>query len=155
MGRWPVRFDARLRLNGKTATGVPIPDRVIEDMGGGRRPRVTASINGCTFQTSLGTISGQTMLPVSAAIRSEAGLEAGDRVVVEIALTTESPPVTIPADLQAALAADAAARTFFDGLTSSQQRGYTEWIALAKRAETRQRRLVQTVLALRERRSRR
>jgi bifunctional DNA-binding transcriptional regulator/antitoxin component of YhaV-PrlF toxin-antitoxin module len=150
-----MRFDAELRLNGKTATGVPVPESVIEGLGGGRRPQVRVSLNGHSFQTSLGTMSGQVLIPVSAAVRSAAGIEAGDRVDVEIELATEPTPVAVPDDLQAALAAEPDAHAFFDGLTASQKRGYTEWIEQAKKAETRRSRLEQTLGALREHRSRR
>lgn len=150
-----MRFDAELRLNGKTATGVPVPESVIEGLGGGRRPRVTVSLNGYSFQTSLGTMSGQVLVPVSAAIRSAAGIAAGDRLEVEIELATAPAQVAVPEDLLAALAAEPEAHAFFDGLTASQKRGYTEWIEQAKQAETRQRRLAQTLTALREHRTRR
>ncbi|WP_020575925.1 YdeI/OmpD-associated family protein [Actinopolymorpha alba] len=150
-----MRFDAELRLNGMTATGVPVPEDVIDGLGGGRRPRVNVTLNGYAFQTSLGTMSGEVMIPVSAGIRSAAGVAAGDRLDVEVELATEPARVAVPEDLRAALAAEPEAHAFFDGLTSSQQRGYTEWIEQAKRDDTRQRRLEQTVEALRERRSRR
>lgn len=115
---------------------------------------MTVSFNGYTFQVSLGTMSGQVMIPVSTSVRNAAGVVAGDRLTVEIELATEPAPVTIPEDLQAALAAEPGSRAFFDGLTASRQRGYTDWIEQAKKDETGERRLAQTVLALRERRSR-
>lgn len=150
-----MRFDAELRLNGKTATGIPVPDSVIEGLGGGRRPRVSVSLNGYSFQTSLGTMSGQILIPVSAAVRSAAGIEAGDQLAVEIELATEPAQVAVPDDLRAALAAEPDAHAFFDGLTASQKRGYTDWIEQAKQPETRQRRVAQSLDALREHRTRR
>nr|WP_109509612.1 DUF1905 domain-containing protein [Nocardioides speluncae] len=87
-----MRFDAELRLNGKTATGIPVPERVIEGLAGGRRPRVTVSLNGYTFQTSLGTMSGQVLIPVSGVVRGAAGIEAGDRLDIEIELATKPAP---------------------------------------------------------------
>ncbi|WP_460497571.1 YdeI/OmpD-associated family protein [Glycomyces tarimensis] len=150
-----MKFDAELRLNGKTATGVPVPDSIIEALGGGRRSKVTVSLNGHRFRTSLGTMAGQVMIPVSGVVRSAAGIEAGDRLHVEIALATEPEHVDVPEDLQAALSSEPDAHAFFDGLTASQQRGYTEWIQQAKKAETRQRRLEQTLDALRQARPRR
>jgi hypothetical protein len=150
-----MRFDAALLLNGKTATGVPVPESIIEGLGGGRRPQVNVSLNGYTFRTSLGTLSGQVMIPVSAVVRNAAGIEAGDSLHIDIELATEPAQIAVPEDLQAALAAEPAARAFFDELTPSQKLGYTEWIDQAKKAETRQRRLEQTLDGLRERRARR
>lgn len=150
-----MRFDGELRLNGKTATGVPVPENVIEALGGGRRPQVTVSLNGYTFQTSLGTMAGQILIPFSAVIRSAAGLAAGDHVEVEIKLATAPTPVDVPEDLRGLLADDPGAQEFFDALTASQKRGFTDWIEQAKKPQTRQRRLEQTLTALRDRRTRR
>lgn len=150
-----MKFDAELRLNGKTATGVPVPESVIEELGGGRRPRVSVSLNGYSFLTSLGTMSGQVLIPVSAVVRSAAGIEAGDRLTVEIELASEPAQVAVPEDLRAALVAEPETFAFFEGLSASQRRGYAEWIEQAKKVETRTRRLEQTVEALRERRTRR
>lgn len=150
-----MRFDAEVRLNGKTATGIPVPEHVVEGLGGGRRPRVDVTLNGHTFQIALGTMSGQVMIPVSAAVRDAAGVAAGDHLDVEIELATAPAPVSVPDDLRAALAAAPEAQAFFAGLTPSQQRGYTEWVEQAKKPETRQRRVEQSVEALADRRTRR
>lgn len=50
-------------------------------------------------------------------------------------------PVEVPDELAGALAEDRAAGERFDALTPGKQREYTEYIAQAKRAETRVRRL--------------
>jgi uncharacterized protein YdeI (YjbR/CyaY-like superfamily) len=51
----------------------------------------------------------------------------------------------IPPDLDQALAANPAARRFFDAFPRSVKRGILEWIATAKRSETRARRVKETV----------
>jgi uncharacterized protein YdeI (YjbR/CyaY-like superfamily) len=51
----------------------------------------------------------------------------------------------IPADLAAALAANDVAKANFEAFPRSAKRGILEWIASAKRAETRQRRIAETV----------
>lgn len=53
--------------------------------------------------------------------------------------------VTVPADLKAALARNAKARATFDGFAPSHKREYVEWIAEAKRDETRSQRVKTTV----------
>ncbi|MGF7147126.1 uncharacterized protein YdeI (YjbR/CyaY-like superfamily) [Sphingomonas zeicaulis] len=55
------------------------------------------------------------------------------------------PPLEAPPDFVEALAGNAAAKTTFDALPPSGQRDYVEWLSEAKRAETRERRLAQTV----------
>ena len=54
-------------------------------------------------------------------------------------------PLDVPDDLAAALKKNAKARATFDGFSPSYRRDYIEWITEAKREDTRQRRLEQTV----------
>jgi uncharacterized protein YdeI (YjbR/CyaY-like superfamily) len=55
------------------------------------------------------------------------------------------PPLEVPPDLEAAFAGNAAARATFEGFPASARRDYLDWLADAKRAETRAKRLDQTV----------
>jgi uncharacterized protein YdeI (YjbR/CyaY-like superfamily) len=57
--------------------------------------------------------------------------------------------VSIPAELAEALAADTDAGAAFERLSFSHRREYAEWVAGAKRAETRARRVAQTLERLR------
>ena len=41
-----AQFRATLELGGKTATGIPVPDQIVESLDAGRRPPVTVTING-------------------------------------------------------------------------------------------------------------
>ncbi len=58
--------------------------------------------------------------------------------------------MSVPADLRAALAADAAAAQGFEALSYSHQREYVDWIEEAKRAPTRARRVARCVERVRE-----
>ena len=51
----------------------------------------------------------------------------------------------VPDDLREQLAADEAAALNFDGFSRSAKRATLEWIARAKRSETRQRRIARAV----------
>src|SRR5262249_51892447 len=53
--------------------------------------------------------------------------------------------VTVPPDLAALLAKNAKARATFDAFSYSKRKEYVEWIASAKRDETRRARLATTV----------
>lgn len=68
--------------------------------------------------------------------------------------TAPKPPVEPPADLLAALAANAKARATFEGFPPSHRREYVEWITEAKQEATRQRRLAQAVEWMAEGKSR-
>jgi uncharacterized protein YdeI (YjbR/CyaY-like superfamily) len=57
--------------------------------------------------------------------------------------------VEVPPELQTELDADDAARDAFEKLSFSHRREYAEWIAEAKRADTRERRIAKTLERLR------
>ncbi len=145
-------FRAELQLDGKTATGVTVPSEVLDGLGAGRRPAVRVTINGHTFATTIGVMKGVAKIPVSAAVRAAAGVSAGDVLDVEIEADTIPRTVVVPDDLAAALAKDAASRDYFDALSDSRQLAYVSWIEQAKKPETRQSRVTQTVALLAERR---
>ena len=65
------------------------------------------------------------------------------RVPTRIAAPRTS--LDVPGDLAAALGKNAKARATFDGFAPSYRRDYIEWITEAKREDTRQRRLEQTI----------
>ncbi len=59
-------------------------------------------------------------------------------------------PIVVPPDLAQLLSKDAKARAMFDKLTPSHRREYCEWIASAKREETRARRLATAMAQIAE-----
>ena len=117
-----LNFTATLELNGKTATGIEVPASVLEALGGGKRPAVSVTLGAHTYRTTVGSMGGRTMLPVSAEVRAAAGVSAGE--VLEVTLVLDDAPraVEVPADLQAALDADPAAQQAFTALSYSNQR---------------------------------
>ncbi|GHF71971.1 hypothetical protein FHX82_000762 [Amycolatopsis bartoniae] len=140
-----MEFRAQVELNGKSATGIEVPPDVLAALSGGKRPKVRVRLNGYEYRSSVGSMGGRAMLPVSAEIRSGAGVSAGDEVEVELLLDTELRTVEVPPDLAQALAAAPAAQAAFDKLAYSHQRRYVLWIAEAKTEPTRQRRVAKTV----------
>ena len=66
------------------------------------------------------------------------------------AARTAKPELPIPADFQAALDANPAAKGVLEGFAPSHRREYVEWIAEAKRDETRAKRIEQAVAQLAE-----
>jgi Domain of unknown function (DUF1905) len=83
-----MKFRAQLQRDGKTATGITVPDKVVESLGAGKRPRVNVVLNGFAFETTIGVMGGKYKIPVSAERRQAAGVEAGDAVEVTITLRT-------------------------------------------------------------------
>ena len=149
-----MRFRTTILQNDKTATGIPVPEDVVASLGAGKRPKVSVTINGYTYRSSVATVDGRFMVGVSATVREGAGVEGGDTVDVDIELDTAPREVTVPPDLAAALKREPEAKRFFDGLSYSKQQWHVLSIEGAKTPETRQRRIDKSVGMLREGRAR-
>lgn len=143
-------FQTVVELSGKTATGIRVPPEIVEALGSGKKPAVRVTINGYTYRSTVAVYGGEFLLPVSAEVRERAGVAAGDGIEVAVELDTEPRAVEVPDDLAAALAADAEASRFFEGLSYSNKRRIVLSIEDAKTAETRQRRIAKTVENLRQ-----
>ncbi|MFF3665957.1 YdeI/OmpD-associated family protein [Microtetraspora malaysiensis] len=149
-----MRFRVTLELAGKTATGFQVPDEVVADLGAGKRPPVRVTINGHTYRSTVASMGGRYMVGISAENRTHAGVSAGDDVVVNLELDTEPREVTVPADLAEALDRDAEAKRFFDTLSYTKKQWFVLSVEGAKKPETRQRRLTETIALLRDGRTR-
>lgn len=153
-GENAMKFQTTVELGGKTATGLRVPDDVVEALGSGKRPAVTVRIGDHTYRSTVAVMDGVYMLPLSAENREAAGVAAGDEVEVEVKLDTAPRVMAVPDDFAAALDAEPAARRTFDGLSYSLQRFHVESVTGAKTDETRQRRIAKSVATLREGRQR-
>jgi Bacteriocin-protection, YdeI or OmpD-Associated/Domain of unknown function (DUF1905) len=145
-----MRFQSIVQLGGKTATGIPVPEEVVSDLGPSKRPPVRVTINGHTYRSTVASRGGEFVLPISAENREGAGVVAGDEVDVDIELDTEPREVAVPPDFAEALDRDEEARRSFDGLSYSQRQRHVLSIEGAKTSETRQRRIAKAVGELRE-----
>jgi hypothetical protein len=79
-----VRFRTAIELGGKTATGMEVPESVVEALGSGRRPAVVVTLNGYTYRSTVAVMGGRYLLPVAAEVRAGSGVAAGDQVDVEV-----------------------------------------------------------------------
>ncbi len=149
-----MRFRTTILQSDKTATGIQVPDEVVEALGAGKRPPVHVTIRGYTYRSTVAVMGGVFMLGVSAANRAGAGVAGGDEVDVDIELDTAPREVTVPADLAAALDAEPTARRTFDALSYSNKSWHVLQIDGARTPETRQRRVSRSVEALKEGRPR-
>ena len=150
-----MRFRATIELNGKTATGVEVPGEVVEALGAGKRPAVQVTIGAHSYPSTIASRGGRFLIGISAENRELAGVVAGDVVDVDVVVDATPREVAIPDDFAQALAADAQAKAFFDGLSFSQRRWFVDGIQQAVKPETRRRRIDAAVSRLREGRGQR
>lgn len=97
-----MKFKATLDLSKKTATGIEVPGEIVEELGGGKKPAVKVTIGSYTYRSTIGSMGGKFMLPVSKENREGAGIEAGNEVEVELELDTVTRELIVPDDFEEA-----------------------------------------------------
>ena len=145
-----MRFRTTVELGGKTATGMRVPDEVVEALGAGRKPAVTVTIGPHTYRSTVTARGGVFLLPLSAENRNAAGVQAGDEVEVDAELDTAPREVAVPPDLAQAVAGDPLAAQRFEALSYSHRLRWVLSVEDAKTSETRQRRIDKAVSTLHE-----
>jgi Bacteriocin-protection, YdeI or OmpD-Associated/Domain of unknown function (DUF1905) len=145
-----MRFRATIELAGKTATGIEVPAAVVAKLGKSKKPAVKVTIKGYTYRSTVASMGGRFMLPISAEVREAAGVAAAQKVDVDVELDTVAREVTVPADFTRALSRDAAAKRFFEGLSFSNKQRIVISVEAAKTPETRERRIAKAVSSLHE-----
>jgi hypothetical protein len=143
-----MEFRTTVELGGKTATGLRVPDEVVEALGAGKRPPVQVTLGAYSYRTTVAPMGGAFYVPLAAEHREAAGLAAGQDVDVRLELDTAPRKIALPADLDAAL--DDEGRRTYHSLAYSHQKEWVRWIEEAKKPETRAARIEKTAAALRE-----
>jgi hypothetical protein len=144
-----LTLTAELLPRGPAAAFVLDDDQVAAVGEGAQRFAVVATVNGYSWRTTVTRMRGEFLVGLSKAVRESAGVQAGDTATLELALDAEPREVEVPSALAAALAADPAARAAYEGLAFTHRKEFARWIEEAKREETRDRRVAQTLEMLR------
>ena len=146
-----MRFQAKVIPSGN-ATGVEVPDDVMQALGPQGRPPVTITINGHTWRSRVAAMRGQRLIGISAAHRAAASISAGDVIEIDVEIDESPREVVEPADLANALDKCPQARTSFDHLPFGLQQKHVKTIEEAKTDEVRERRVRKLVDTLRDER---
>jgi len=104
--------------------------------------RVFGEINGFAFKTALipGTKGQGQVLIVNKKMQAGARVRAGERALIKLTPDLGEVVIDLPPEFGKILKADRALRKFFDGMSPSMRKGFTNLIADAKSAETRRKR---------------
>lgn len=137
-----------IKDDGSEACGIEIPFNPKETFGKVRAP-ITVTIRKHTYRTTIFRMGGKDWFPLAKVHRDAAGVSAGDRIRVTVALDESPRTITPPPDLKAALAKDKSARAAWDALSYTHKREHTQAITEAKKPETRARRLEKCLAMLR------
>ncbi|MGC2300569.1 MAG: YdeI/OmpD-associated family protein [Acidobacteriaceae bacterium] len=144
-----------IRLIGRGPKGawthLPIPFSVEEIFGAKGRVAVRGTINAIPFRSSIMPRGdGTHYMAVNQTIRAAAGAGIGDMVKVVMEPDTAKRTVTVPPYLKKALAA-ASQNNTFAALSYSHRKELVDWIAQAKKLETRASRIEKCIAMLAKR----
>ncbi len=143
-----TKFHTTILQAGKTATGVKVPEKIVESFNAGKKPPVRITINNYTYRSTIAVMGGVYMVGISAEHRKGAKVAGGEEVDVYIELDTEPREVTVPDDFQKELNSHPLAKKNFEALSYSHKKAHVLPIEGAKTAETRARRIVNAISLL-------
>lgn len=141
-------FDAVIVEADRGGAYIAVPPEVVAALGGKGRIPVRATFDGIAYRGSVVSMGGEKVIGLLKAIRTELGKQPGDRVTVTLEPDEAERSVDVPDDLRAALD-EAGLLPAFRALSYSHQREYVSSIEEAKKADTRARRISQTVARIR------
>lgn len=106
------------------------------------RTTIAGTINGHAFQATLEP-DGQRShwMKVDKRLRSEANLNVGDNVALEVSPVRPEPEPRLPPDFREALAASPAAMATWENTTTLARVDWIHWITSAKQRQTRESRI--------------
>jgi hypothetical protein len=117
------------------------PD-VADELGAKHRTRVRGTLDDAEYRSNLISMGGRLVLGVHKATLKAAGGDTGDTVRVTMAIDAEPlPNDEVPDLLARSLKKNPRARRAWDSMPPSHRRRYVGFITEAKRVETRERRV--------------
>jgi len=136
-----------LKATDMDATGIVVPDDAVASLGTSKRPKVTVTLAGYSYRSTVAVMGGKFMLPLAKVHRQAAGVEGGQEVKVTLELDTTARQVVVPADLKSALSIAKVLKAF-EGASFTHRKEWVRGVEEAKAAETRARRIAKVVAGL-------
>jgi len=139
-----IWFHTTILQTGKNTAGIRVPEEIIEQLDGGKRPLVRVTINKYTYRNAMAVMDGKYMISFNPEHRKAAGVQGGEETDVTLELDLEPRTVEIPKDLKDALI-EANALDAFEKSAPSMKKEYVRQVEEAKAQETRERRIAKIV----------
>lgn len=136
-----INFETKL-FNIGSWTILKLPKSASVKLPSRGQTMVKGTINGFSFQTALEPDGyGSHWFKVEKSMQDSANAHLGDTVKLAIESTKEWPEPNVPADLEAALAADSQAHALWMDITPMARWDWIRWIRATSQQETRKRRI--------------
>jgi len=119
---------------------IEIPEDELKKIGGNKRAPLKITVNNYTYQSTATAMDGKCLVVFPKKDRQNAGVESGDRLMVQLELDSGYRQVEVPKELAAALK-KSGLRKKFDELIYSKRKEYARQISDAKADDTKMRRI--------------
>lgn len=146
-----IAFKAKMEKSndGMNTAFITIPFNVEKTYGTKGQVKVKASFDGHPYRGVIANMgTGCHIIGVRKDIRAAIKKSVGDFVDVTIEKDTEERVVEVPEDLRAALSKSKKAEEFFNTLSFTNRKEYAVWVSSAKKIETREKRLAESIQKL-------
>ena len=128
---------------------ISIPFDVEETYGTKGQVKVKAKFDGHPYRGILANMgTGCHVIIVRKDVREAIGKKVGDKIKVELEADTEERVVDVPDDLKKALSKSKAAKEFYESLSFTNRKEYAVWVSSAKKEETREKRVSESIQKL-------
>ena len=143
------KFNAIIQqVENKDSTFIEIPFDVEKEFGA-KRVKVKAKFDNVDYRGSIVRMGMPCfMIGLTKEIRKKIGKGIGDTVSVEIEKDEEERIVEIPIEFESMINKNNNAKEFYESLSYSQKKKYITWITLAKKEETKIKRMNEALLKL-------
>ncbi|MEP7266384.1 MAG: YdeI/OmpD-associated family protein [Saprospiraceae bacterium] len=142
-----MKFKTKIIQTGKN-TGIEVSEKILDTLGGGKRPLVVVSLNNYSYRSAVGKMGEKYMISLSAENRKNANAKGGDMVEVSLELDTSPRTVEVPVDLQVALDKNKIVKANFEKLAPSKKKAMVLSIMEAKSIETKLKRIEKAIETL-------
>jgi predicted aminopeptidase len=129
-----------------------VPDAVMAELGGKRVP-VVATVNGHAWRTTTAVYSGVAMIGLNKEVRTAAAWRQAIAFASRSSGTKSRPTSRCRRRWRRRSRTTSPRREVFDSLAYTHRKEFAQWIAEAKREETRERRVAKALQMLRERKT--
>jgi bifunctional DNA-binding transcriptional regulator/antitoxin component of YhaV-PrlF toxin-antitoxin module len=148
------RFTATIEKAGSATNAwcfVTVPTEIVRALGTARR--ITGTIADHPFEGALiARAAGVKRVLVTRDVREALQIGPGQRIEVVVAPDRRPREVTLPPELATALECHPAVASAFSALAPSHQREYADWIAQAKKPETKAARIERALTMIAQKR---
>ncbi len=126
---------------------IEIPDINLKEIGGNKRAPLKITVNGYTYQSTATGVDGKCMVVFPTKDRHASGAKAGDIISVTLELDSGYREVSIPPELQSALATSGLGKIFED-LAYSKRKEFARQVTDAKAEDTKNRRIEKIIQSI-------